>query len=138
MESSVFVTNFTTLDWAIVIVYLGGTVAKGVWVNRYVGNLSDFIVAGRGLRLYLAVATMTGTEIGLITVMYNAQEGFTKGPSAYVIGICSSVGMLIVGLTGLIVRRLRELEVMTIPEYYEIRYGIRARVVGGARDRADL
>ncbi len=131
MDSSVFLTNFGTLDWIIVIVYLGGTVAKGVWVNRYVGDLTDFIIAGRGLRIYLAIATMTGTEIGLVTIMYNAQEGFARGLSAYVIGLCWLVGMLVIGLTGFIVYPLRKFEIMTIPEYYELRYGIRTRVVGG-------
>jgi len=132
MDSSIFLTNFTHADWAIVIVYLGATVAKGVWVNRYVGDLSDFIIAGRGLRIYLAVATMTGTEIGLVTVMYNAQEGFSSGPSAFIIGICWLVGMLVVGLTGFIIYPLRQFAVMTIPEYYELRFGRRSRVVGGA------
>ncbi len=131
MDSPVFLTNFSTLDWIIVIVYLVGTVIKGVWVNRYVGDLSDFIIAGRGLRIYLAIATMTGTEIGLVTIMYNAQEGFTRGLSAYVIGLCWLVGMLLIGLTGFIVYPLRKFEIMTIPEYYELRYGIRTRVVGG-------
>ncbi len=132
MHEAVFQTNFQTLDWIIAILYLAGTVGLGIWVNKFVGSLADFIVAGRGLRLYLAVATMTGTEIGLVTVMYNAQEGFERGLAAYVIGICWFVGLLIVGLTGFIIYRLRELEVMTIPEYYERRFGIRARVVGGA------
>lgn len=132
MESAVFQTNFSTLDWVIAVIYLSGTVGLGIWVNRFVGSLADFIVAGRALRIYLAVATMTGTEIGLVTVMYNAQEGFERGLSAYVIGVCWFIGLLIVGLTGFIIYRLRELEVMTIPEYYERRYGVRARVVGGA------
>ena len=132
MDSSIFLTNFAALDWIIVVVYLVVTVAKGVWVNRYVGDLSDFIVAGRELRIYLAIATMTGTEIGLVTVMYNAQEGFSAGLSAYVIGLCWLVGMLIVGLSGFVIYPLRKFEIMTIPEYYELRYGIRTRVVGGA------
>jgi len=132
MESAVFQTNFSTLDWIIAVIYLTGTVGLGIWVNRFVGSLADFIVAGRGLRIYLAIATMTGTEIGLVTVMYNAQEGFQKGLSAYVIGVCWFIGLLVVGLTGFIIRRLRELEVMTIPEFYEKRYGVRSRVVGGA------
>ena len=46
MGSSVFVTNFSTVDWIIVIATRGFTVARGVWVNRYIGDLSDFIVAG--------------------------------------------------------------------------------------------
>ena len=29
-------TNFTALDWIIVGAYLLGTVAIGLWVNRYI------------------------------------------------------------------------------------------------------
>ncbi len=132
LDQQVFQTNFSTLDWIIVIAYLAVTVGLGVWVNRFVGSLADFLVAGRGLRLYLAIATMTGTEIGLVTIMYNAQEGFVRGLSAYTIGICWGIGLLIVGMTGFIIYRLRELEIMTIPEFYEIRFGRTARVIGGA------
>ena len=34
------------------------------------------MIAGRKVGLSLGVATMLGTELGLITVMYNAQTGF--------------------------------------------------------------
>jgi SSS family solute:Na+ symporter len=131
MESTIFQTNFTTADWGLVFLYLLGSVAIGVWVNRYVKGLADFVVAGRGLGLYLAISSMTGTEIGLVTYMYNAQEGFERGLSAYVIGVCWGLGLLIVGLTGFIIRPLREAAIMTIPEYYELRYSRKARVLGG-------
>ncbi|MFQ6130908.1 MAG: sodium:solute symporter [Armatimonadota bacterium] len=132
MPAALAHTNFTAADWAIVVVYLLGSVAIGVWANRYVANLADFIVAGRGLKVALAVATMTGTELGLVTVMYNAQEGYTRGFSAYMIGVCWFLAYLSIGLTGFIVFRLRQSGVMTIPEYYERRYSRRTRVLGGA------
>jgi len=55
-------TNFGLIDWAIVGIYLISTVVIGIWANRYVGNLSDYLVAGRTLRIRLALATMTGTK----------------------------------------------------------------------------
>ncbi len=131
MDSVVSQTNFTNIDWVIVFAYLLGSVGIGIWVNRYVKGLTDFVVAGRGLGLFLAVGSMAGTEIGLVTYMYNAQEGFEKGLSAYVIGVCWGLGLLIVGLTGFIIRPLRECAIMTIPEYYELRYSRKARVLGG-------
>ena len=68
-------TNFSTLDWCIVIGYLTAVVAFGVYIRRYITNVTDFIVAGRGLKTFLAIATMIGTELGLVTVMYSAQKG---------------------------------------------------------------
>lgn len=131
MNEAIYQTNFSAVDWVIVAAYLSGSVIVGIIANRYIGNLSDFIVAGRGLKIFLAIATMTGTEIGLVTVMYNAQEGFERGFSAYVIGVCWFIGFIIVGLTGFIIYRLRGTNVMTIPEFYEQRYSKHARVLGG-------
>ena len=46
-EPITYVTNFSTLDWVIVAVYLSGTVAVGLYANRYIKDMADYIVAGR-------------------------------------------------------------------------------------------
>jgi SSS family solute:Na+ symporter len=125
-------SNFTSIDWAIVAVYMLGTVAIGFYVNRYISNMSDYVVAGRALRSCLAIATMVGSELGLVTVMYSAQKGFTGGFAAFHIGLVAGVVTLVVGLTGFIVVPLRQMGVMTIPEFYEKRFGRGVRVLGGA------
>ncbi|MGQ9559697.1 MAG: sodium:solute symporter family protein [Candidatus Oleimicrobiaceae bacterium] len=126
-----FATNFGTVDWAILLTYVCIPVVIGVLVRKYVHGIGDFIVAGRSLRLWLAVATMSGTEIGLVTVMYNAELGFRHGFSAFHIAALEFACILAIGLTGFIVYRLRQMEVMTIPEFYEKRFGRKVRVVGG-------
>ena len=127
----VFSTNFATIDWVIVMVYICIPVVIGVIVRKYVRQLSDFIVAGRSLRLFVAIATLTGTELGLVTVMYNAELGFKHGFSAFHVGIIETVCILAIGLTGFIVYKLRELRVMTIPEFYEMKFGRNVRIIGG-------
>lgn len=124
-------SNFGTIDWAIVGLYMLGTVAIGLYANRYIRNMSDYIVAGRSLKPYLAVATMIGSELGLVTVMYSAQKGFTGGFAAFHIGLIAGIVTLIIGLTGFIVVPLRELGVMTIPEFYEKRFSRGVRIFGG-------
>ena len=47
---SLYDTNFTGWDWGIVVVYLAASIVIGLWANRYVGNLSDYLLAGRTLR----------------------------------------------------------------------------------------
>jgi SSS family solute:Na+ symporter len=131
LESVGLQSNFTAFDWVIVAAYMFGTVAIGFYVNRYVANMADYVVAGRALRSCLAIATMVGSELGLVTVMYSAQKGFTGGFAAFHIGLVAGVVTLIVGLTGFIVVPLRRMGVMTIPEYYEKRFGRGVRVLGG-------
>jgi len=124
-------TNFGTIDWVIVAVYLLLSVSIAFFVKRYAGNMTNFVSAGRAVGTWLGVATLTGTEMGLITVMYSAQKGFTAGFAAFHIGVIAGVVALFIGLTGFIVVRLREHKVLTIPEYYEKRYGRRTRILGG-------
>ncbi|MFC1564957.1 sodium:solute symporter [candidate division KSB1 bacterium] len=127
----VFSTNFGTIDWVIVCVYICIPVVIGIMVRKYINQLSDFIVAGRSLRLFIAIATMTGTELGLVTVMYNAELGFLHGYSAFHVALIEGVCILAIGITGFIVYKLREMKVMTIPEFYEKRFGRKTRIVGG-------
>jgi len=124
-------TNFSPLDWGIVGVYLAASLLIGFLGRRYIRNMADFIGAGRAVGTRLGIATMTGTEMGLITVMYSAQKGFTGGFAAFHIALFAGLVAFLVGVTGFIVVRLRELRVLTIPEFYERRFGRRTRILGG-------
>jgi len=125
-----FRTEFGTIDWVIVIVYLAGSILVGLWANRYVGGLSNYLVAGRTLRIRLALATMTGTELGLVTVMYVAELGYTKQFASLYLAVIEVLALAVIGATGLVVYRLRQEAVLTVPEYYERRYTRTVRVVG--------
>ncbi len=124
-------THFTSLDWVIVAVYLALSVGIAFFVKRYAGNMTNFVSAGRAVGTWLGIATLTGTEMGLITVMYSAQKGFTAGFAAFHIGVIAGIVAFLIGVTGFIVVRLREHKVLTIPEYYEKRFGRRTRILGG-------
>lgn len=122
---------FSALDWGIVIVYISLSIFIGLYARQFVKGLSNYIIAGRSLGTALSVATMTGTELGLITVMYSAQKGFNGGFASFHIAVIAFFVTLLVGLTGFIVVPLRKTNVMTIPEFYEKRFGRRTRILGG-------
>ena len=124
-------TNFSALDWGIVAAYLSISVVIGLLVRKYVRNMADFVTAGRGLGTCLGIATLTGTEMGLVTLMYSAQKGFVGGFAAFHIAVAAGVVTFFVWLTGLIVYRLRKMKVLTIPEFYERRFGRKTRILGG-------
>ena len=124
-------TNFATVDWIIVGLYLAISVMIGLEVRRYVNSMAAYVGAGRQVGTWLGIATMTGTEMGLITVMYNAEAGAKGGFAAFHIGVIAGLVTLIIGLSGFIVGPLRRHGVLTIPEYYERRYGRNVRIVGG-------
>ena len=97
---------------------------------RHASGLTEFFVSGRDLGLGTAIATLGATEIGLITIAYNAQKGFNEGFSAFHIGLAALVGCVFVGALGFVVKPIRRTGVLTLPEYYEQRYGRDIRVFG--------
>ena len=120
----------TTFDYYIVLTYIVSVFYLGVKYRDRSSDFSNFMIAGRKVGLSLGVATMLGTELGLITVMYNAQTGFNDFFAAFHIGLFALVVTLFIGITGVVVVKLRELKVKSIPEYYEIRFGKNVRILG--------
>jgi Na+/proline symporter len=123
--------RFGLLDWAITVVSLVATVWIGLRTRRYVGRIEDYLVANRGMGVWVGTASLVSTEIGIITYMYQAQFGFLAGFSAFIVGLITIGVCFAIGRTGFVISRLRELEVMTVPEYLERRYSRRVRVLAG-------
>lgn len=126
-----FATNFSFIDAVIVAVYLIGVVLAGVLVNRYVHNAADYIVGGRSAGAALNAASYMGTQLGLVTIMFASIEGFRRGFSYLMLGMISLAVMFFIGKTGFVVRRLRTMRLVTIPEFYEKRFNRKTRVLAG-------
>ncbi|HET6854006.1 MAG TPA: sodium:solute symporter family protein [Pyrinomonadaceae bacterium] len=125
-------TNFNwLLDGSIVGLYLLATMAAGLMVRKYVGNVEDFLVAGREMDVYLGIASLAATEFGIVTCMYTAQNGYEKGFAGATPGILMALAMAVVGLTGFVIKPLRDSGVITIPELLEKRFGGRIRWAAG-------
>jgi len=122
---------FSTVDWWIVGVYMLIATVPGFLCRKYIKGQEDFLIAGRSLNIWLATATLTASEMGLITVMYMAEMGFKIGFSAMVLGLIAGGATLFVGATGFMVAGLRRSGVTTLAEYYEKRYSKGVRVLGG-------
>ncbi len=122
---------FTGYDWLIVVAYIIIGTIPGFLLRKYIRGQAEFLVAGRTLSVFLATATLTATEMGLVTVMYFAQSGFLNGFSAFTIGIIALCTTMFVGLTGFLVAGFRASGVTTFAEYYEKRYSRGVRLLGG-------
>ena len=111
------ITGLSLLDWIIIVIYLTLSLGLGLFFAKKVKSMADFVSAGRNIGLYLGVASMAGTEMGLITIMYSAQKGFSGGFAAFHIAVVAGIITFLVGLSGFIVVPLRKLKVLTIPEF---------------------
>lgn len=119
------------LDGSIVGVYLLLTMFAGLYVRKYVSKVDDFLVAGREMDVYLGIASLAATEFGIVTCMYTAQNGYKYGFAGATPGILMALAMLFVGLTGFVIKPLRDSGVMTIPELIEKRFGSNIRWAAG-------
>jgi len=124
-------THFSPLDWLIVVVYLFLTLATGLYGRKFIGGISDFLVAGRELGTFIGIATLAATEIGTVTFMYYAELGYKTGYASFVNGLIAGLVMIFIGRTGFIVRRLRAMRLMTVPEFFEVKFSRRLRVFTG-------
>ena len=52
--------NFIWIDWLTVIVFLVLTTGVALVTRRLISDYNSFLLAGRTLKLYLAMATMAG------------------------------------------------------------------------------
>jgi solute:Na+ symporter, SSS family len=119
------------LDGSIVGVYLLVTMIAGLMVRKYVGKVEQFLVAGREMDVYLGIASLAATEFGIVTCMYTAQNGYEKGFAGATPGILMALAMAGVGLTGFVIKPLRDSGVITIPELLEQKFGQRIRWAAG-------
>jgi SSS family solute:Na+ symporter len=119
------------IDWILVGGCLGIVLFLGIYTQRYVKSVADFLSAGRVARRYL-LAVATG-EMGSGAIIYVAgfevikNSGFSTWWWAYVTG---PIGLL-VSIFGFIVYRFRETRAMTLGQFFEIRYSRKFRLFTG-------
>jgi len=122
---------FSLVDWIILIIFLLGNLYAGLLGRRYVQSSSDFLVASRSMGLHVGIISLVATEIGIITYMYYSEMGVLYGFSSILAGLIPAAVYVVVGRTGFVIRRCRELELVTVPQFFEDRYGRDVRVLAG-------
>ena len=125
----VFSTNFGRMDWLIVAVYLLASLSIGVIANRSIHTVEGFLVGGRGVGTSLNIATYIATGLGLVSLMYVSIDSFSNGFSYLTLAFLIVAMGIFVGTTGFVVRKLRAMELLTIPEFFMQRFGRRTRVL---------
>ncbi|RFF28995.1 MULTISPECIES: sodium:solute symporter [unclassified Wenzhouxiangella] len=108
------------LQIIVLIVYFIAIFGVGVYASRFVGNTTDFLLAGRRLGLVLATATLCATHFGGGFVMGSGEWGFQYGLTG--IAYAAGVGLSLVALGLVAARRMRRLAMFTVPDYLALRY----------------
>jgi len=109
------------LDWVVVLVYLGGTLALGMWLaRRGSSSLAEFLVGGRAVPWWLAGASMAAITFNVDTPLYVAglvaRRGVAGNWEWWSFAFCHVLMALVLA------RLWRRAEVMTDAELTERRY----------------
>lgn len=107
---------------ACVLVYMAATVAVGIYASSRVKDSKDFMVAGRSLPLYMNFACVFATWFGAETVLSVSAKFAHKG-LGFVSGDPFGASMCLVLVAFFFARTFYRLELLTIGDYYHLRYG---------------
>lgn len=106
---------------SFVILYLAFSIGIGLFAATRVHNTKDFAIAGRCLPLPVVTATVFATWFGAETVLGISATFVQDGLRAVVADpFGSSLCLILAGL--LFARRLYRLNLLTIGDYYRLRY----------------
>ena len=114
--------NFNYLDIIIILLYVLFIFFAGSIVKKYVKGIDDYLVAGRSMGFSLGLISLMCTEIGMITYVYFAELGFKTGLASLMVGFPFVIAFLFLGKTGFVIKKMMEMKIMTVPEFFSRRY----------------
>ncbi len=109
-------------------IYLAITIAIGLLAARRVHNAKDYLVAGRGLPLYMNAATVFATWFGAETVL-SVSATFAKEGMSGVAGDPFGATACLVLAAFFFARIFYRMDLLTIGDFYKKRYGKSVEVI---------
>jgi SSS family solute:Na+ symporter len=85
-------SNFTALDFFVLILYLAGTTALGIWLGRDQKDAKDYFVAGKRIPWWAILFSVVATETSALTFIsipglaYVTNLGFLQLAMGYLLG----------------------------------------------------
>ena len=111
----------------VILVYLVVLLGFNIYRSLQVKNQDDFMVAGRGLSVWVMVFTLICTWIGSGTFIAGAEFAYRAGFSAIWLAVGAWVGIILIYFLAAKIRTFGE---YTIGDIMEVRYGPAARIAG--------
>lgn len=111
-----------------VILYLIIVTGVGIYFGKFIKNEEDFAVAGRSLPALVLAGTLMATWMGSGTVVGGTNSlGYKFGPwVSLIFSIATPAGIAVLYFLS---KKVRDLNLNTVPDVFESRYGKFARVM---------
>jgi len=117
-----------SIDYLIVLAFLGMIFFVGSIFYKWVGNSDDFYLAGRNLTPFILAAVLAATNINLYSFIGQSGIAYKYGIPIIWQTWTGNMAMVFSGL--FVIPIFRRLRIRTIPEFLEMRYskGVRTLV----------
>ena len=120
--------NVYPIDWLILSVIFAAFLGLAIYVNSFVRS----VVSGRKVRVWLGMGAGIAGELGLVAIASICEQGYMRGFSFVLIGILGMIIMVpLFGIFGFGIQRFRATKAMSVPQYIEMRYSKRLRILVG-------
>ena len=118
------------IDWTIVLGVLVFLLLVAGYTKRYNRSVADFMVANRCAGRYMIASAVLMSRTGAVGILA-IYEMFYEGGFAAAWWFMMLGTPIIITLFGWVIFRYRQTRVMTLAQFFEIRYGKRFRVFSG-------
>lgn len=123
--------DYPYTPWVIagILVFFAVRMAVGYWASRHVSNAADYIVAGRGLPIYMTSASIMATWFAAETLMGASANAYLHGFQGVIFDPFGAV--LCLAVSGLFfIRLMRRARYLTVVDFFEKRYGKEVSLIG--------
>src|SRR3954470_7494993 len=121
---------FTTLDALVLIVYLVGTTALGLYVGRRQRDAKDYFVADRAIPWWAVMFSIVASETSALTFISTPGLSYGNAPGFGDLGFLQIVAGYIIGrvvVAGVLFRRYFKGNLVTAYALLEQRFGLTTR-----------
>jgi len=119
------------IDWILLAAPLLIVLGIGVYTNRYVNSVADFLSGGRLAGRYLLAVARGEMQAGAVTFVAAFEVISKSGLTLTWWGWLNNPFWVIIGISGFVIYRYRETRAMTLAQFFEIRYNKSFRLFAG-------
>jgi solute:Na+ symporter, SSS family len=120
-----FVDSFTTLDLVVLVAYIGGVTAFGVWLGRRQKDARDYFLAGRGIPWLAICFSIVATETSALTVISVPATAYGSNMWMLQLTLGYLLGRIVIAIV--LLPRYFQGELVTAYELLETRFGLVTR-----------
>ena len=119
------------IDWLVLLLPSLAVIYIAIRTHYYTKGVAGFLAGGRVAGRYVVAVASGEAALGLISVVALWEQYYKSGFAIGFWGKLATPIALLMTLTGFLIYRYRETRVMTMAQFFEVRYSKRFRIFAG-------